>query len=471
MQGKKIIFYELNEVPLRIIEHFAALRPNSTLAKLRNRSRIYETFTEDSGHLSPWVTWPTLHRGVTNEFHEITDFGADLSLVDAEYPVLWDMLSKQGVKVGMFGSLHSHPLPQNVTDYAYYVPDTFAAGPECFPKKYEAFQDFNLTMAGINGRTVSSSIALKEAGRFLRAAPGLGLKGRTLGKLVAQLASERVNSRRTVRRRTSQVQIAFDLFAKALERERPDITFFFTNHVASSMHRYWPALFPGDYEELIYDQDWISNWSDEIPFTLREADHQLTVLTRFVERNPGYNLVIASSMGQAAVQGRMKINKTILIKSLKKLMSGLGLEDDDWSKLPSMVPEYNIWVDEGKRDRFIQNAASLTVCGKKLKIDPLGENRFRMRFFCVNRDELEAEYQGETVNAEVFGFVNVDLQDAAGSNAYHIPSGSLMVYDPMAPEVHITLQPERISTLEVAPSILQNFSIAKNPYMQNAATL
>ena len=46
---------------------------------LSKYARKYETLAEDVGHLSPWITWPSLHRGVSNEQHEISDFGMDLS--------------------------------------------------------------------------------------------------------------------------------------------------------------------------------------------------------------------------------------------------------------------------------------------------------------------------------------------------------------------------------------------------------
>jgi hypothetical protein len=67
----KIILFELNEVPYKVIRHFCKLYPESNLAKVLSKGRKYETYAEDQGHLSPWVTWPTLHRGVTNEKHFI----------------------------------------------------------------------------------------------------------------------------------------------------------------------------------------------------------------------------------------------------------------------------------------------------------------------------------------------------------------------------------------------------------------
>ena len=123
-----MIVYELNEVPKKLFEFYAAAFPNSAFSKLLKEARCFETETADVGSLSPWVTWPTMHRGVQNTDHEISDLGQDLSPVNKEFPEVYELLASQGVKVGVFGPLHSYPLPNDLANYAYYVPDTFAAG-------------------------------------------------------------------------------------------------------------------------------------------------------------------------------------------------------------------------------------------------------------------------------------------------------------------------------------------------------
>src|SRR5262245_30826102 len=133
----KIIFFELNEVPFKVINHFSKLYPESNLAKILKQGKKFETYTEDAGHLSPWITWPTVHRGVTNEKHFISDFGQDLKEQEEQFPAIWNLLAQNGVKVGIFGSLHTYPLPQAMDNCSFYVPDTFAAGSECFPKKLQ----------------------------------------------------------------------------------------------------------------------------------------------------------------------------------------------------------------------------------------------------------------------------------------------------------------------------------------------
>src|SRR5262249_41330694 len=164
-----------------------------------------------------------------------------------ESPPIWQLLAASGVRVGVFGSLHSYPLPGDIDPYDFYVPDTFAAGSETMPDELSAFQEFNLAMVDGAARNVSARLVVGPALRMLRSAPALGLTAPTLVRVAKQIAHERLRPIRRVRRRTSQVQLAFDLFLKQLREKTPAFATFFTNHVASSMHRYWPATFPEDY--------------------------------------------------------------------------------------------------------------------------------------------------------------------------------------------------------------------------------
>ena len=127
-----MVIYELNEIPRRLFDFYAEAYPKSAFAFLRSQSRLFETHAADVGSLSPWITWPTMHRGVPNVEHEISDLGQELASINAEFPSVYQKLSESGVRVGVFGCLQSYPLPKNVQDYEFYVPDTFAAGDECW---------------------------------------------------------------------------------------------------------------------------------------------------------------------------------------------------------------------------------------------------------------------------------------------------------------------------------------------------
>ena len=162
----KIILFELNEVPWRVIRDYTRDYPESTLARLLPKLRKYETHTEDE-ELNPWATWPSVHRGVADKYHNIVNFGQDLSEINEVYPPVWDIVSKAGVRTGVFGSFHTYPPPINGGQYDYYVPDVFAIGSECFPQSIEKFQDWQLAMARSSARSVDKSLPIKKTLRFL----------------------------------------------------------------------------------------------------------------------------------------------------------------------------------------------------------------------------------------------------------------------------------------------------------------
>ena len=339
---RRFVLFELNEVPIRVVEHFADRHPRSAFAKVLTRGRQWETLTPDKGHLSPWITWPTLHRGVSSAEHHIVALGQNVDEADRRYPPIWTLLASAGRSVGMFGSLHSYPLPEKLDNFDFYVPDTFAAGPETKPAELSAFQRFNLHMVDRSGRNVSSELPMKEAFNFLTRTLPAGIRGSTLAKIAKQLATERVWRDRTGRRRTIQSLLAFDLFLAQLQTKRPDAAFFFSNHVASSMHRYWPATFTDDYETAKWDDAWVRRFSGELDYTMSEADQMLADLMSFADRNPEYLIFVSGSMGQAAVDDPGKqIRTEVLVRDMAKLLDRLGVQGS-WQRRRTMEPTYTL---------------------------------------------------------------------------------------------------------------------------------
>ena len=464
---KKLILFELNEVPFRIVDEFCRWRPSSCLARLLPRCSQFESYAEDRGHLSPWVTWPTVHRGVVDERHEISSFGQDLSEVDREFPPLWDILAKQGVSTGVFGSLHSYPLPEPGGNYAFYVPDTFAAGSECFPANVALFQEFNLSMVERSYRNVGRRIAWGPALRMLARGGELGFRPRTLLDMGAQLISERRQPWRRARRRTAQVMLAFDVFMKQLRRTKPAFVTFFTNHVASSMHRYWAAAFPGDYDELPLDEEWTSRFRNEIDYTMSRLDGLLARLVRFVDRHRDYQLVIATSMGQAAVQIRA-LKTQLYITDVKRFMHALGMPDLAWERRPAMAPDVNVRIAAEYAAKFGDALNHLTIAGK-----PLEHFEDRGGFFRIRLGQQDAADSaacvvlfGQEVPIQDLGMSHVEIEDGADCTAYHVPRGALLVYDPL--EQSGTKERTGVSTLDLAPHILRHFGVRVPDYMSTS---
>jgi len=468
--GRKIILFELNEVPVRIFEHFCRAHPESELARRIPECLKYETYTEDKGWLEPWITWPTLHRGVANGRHGIADFGQDISEQDHDFPPIWKILAGRGVTAGVFGSLHTYPMPEDLTNYSFFVPDTFAAGSECFPGNISAFQEFNLRLARESARNISTRVPWKATLNLLAKMPGLGFKMQTAMDVGRQLLAEQKHPWQKTRRRSFQTVLAFDIFMKHLEDSRPGFATFFTNHVASSMHRYWAAVFPGDYEQFEYTEDWVQTFQNEIDFTMGKFDQSFGRLAAFVEQNPEYQLWIATSMGQAATRAK-PCDSQLYITDPKRFMSALGVKPAEWSKRPAMLPQMNVVVTEGKVAAFREGLKALFVDGV-----PIHFREAENGFFSIDLGQEGfltkpqiAQFAGRDVPFAELGIKPVEIDDKTHSSAYHIPNGTLLIYDPAdrSPKPGYT----QISTVEIAPTILQNYSIQVPSYMQSPVPL
>ena len=467
---KKIV-YELNEVPKKLFDFYADMFPDSAFAKLKFNSSLFETFTADAGHLSPWISWPTMHRGISNIEHEISDLGQDLTQVNKEFPSIFNYLVNNDVRVGVFGSLQSYPLPENLENYTFYIPDTFAAGSECFPKQLTDFQAFNLSMVRSSGRNVTQGIAVKEAGKFLFNARKLGLSWSTVGKLSKQIIQERFNKDRVVRRRTSQVEIAFDLYFKQLVETKPDISFFFTNHVASSMHRYWPAVFPNDYSEGKFDENWRKRWKSEIPHAVKVANFQLNKLLQFCDKFD-FELIVCSSMGQDAVEDVTPISKQVLITNVRSLLRYLNVPDKDWEPRLSMAPRVVIRILSGANLPNLANLDKILVNGKRINHYKTSSGDIRFDIHLTDIDELYVEDSGKKISPKEIGIENINLQDASGSYAYHIPQGIMLYYKPDKAKAGKRFgEWKAVSVLDFCPSLISNFGGQVPNYMKGDRTL
>jgi hypothetical protein len=272
--SKKVILFELNEVPERILDHFCAAHPHSTLSALRKKSSFFRTVAD--GRLHPWATWPTVHRGVPSDVHTISHLGQNLTEIDKAYAPIWSLMANSGAKVGVGGSLHSYPIPKQ-GKYVFYLPDTFATSPEAFPPELQAFQSFNLAMVSKSARNVDTGIDFDKVRELIPHLGRLGLTARTVTSIAGQLIGERINSRKKLHRRTLQSVLAFDGFMRQVNRTRPDFATFFTNHVASSMHRFWGAMFPDDFEYFGYDDSWVKLFGSEITTAMYETDHMIGI--------------------------------------------------------------------------------------------------------------------------------------------------------------------------------------------------
>jgi hypothetical protein len=286
-----------------------------------------------------------------------------------------------------------------------------------------------------------------------------------------QLLDERRRPWTKVRRRTYQVVLAFDIFMQELERTQPVLSTFFTNHVASSMHRFWAARYPGDYQEFGYPDEWVRTYEHEITWTMTKCDAMLRRLAAFVEENPCYQLWIATSMGQGATEARA-VHTQVYLRDVDVFMQRLGFKPSEWETRPAMLPRVIVALKNGTAEQAFKRALGEIQIADRgpLPWKALAHNVFRIHPGAVQNVRDEVCFIGNTPVPFVdLGFANVAIEDGAGQSAYHVPKGVLLIYDAR----HPVLNPARvqISTVDIAPMICSAVGIDPPAYMQRTATL
>src|SRR5690349_12704812 len=104
---RPVLLLEINEVPWRMIDRAMANARFGTIRRFFNASKTYTTISRDKGELSPWITWPSLHRGMSNTEHGIQNLGQDVATFRGT--PIWDEYRARGLDIGVCGSLQSWP--------------------------------------------------------------------------------------------------------------------------------------------------------------------------------------------------------------------------------------------------------------------------------------------------------------------------------------------------------------------------
>jgi len=460
----KIFCYEINEVPWTVIDFYLSKRDNTALEKLLARSHQFTSQTVDSGELHPWSTWPTVHRGVSNDVHKIHFLNQDLSSAE-KWPPVWELLSDAGVSVGIFGSLQSYP-PSEHENILFHIPDTFAAGPETIPKKYQPFQSFNLKQTGENS-AVTSSVGAKDAVDALSLF-SCGIRPTSFGKVASHLAKEQINKLHKKRRTLLQPVLAFDLLMDCLKRHNPQFVTFFSNHVAGIMHRYWKYSFPEDFNYELNDSPEDQFHAQSLLVAMDLLDDQLATLIKVCEKH-NYEIMLCSSMGQEAIE-RGEYTPELRMKNFDKFKQRLNL-DLDFSLNLAMQPDVAFeFSNESELAEFQETVAKITdddgerILSQRLESAGCTLNLQLARSPSVAKSK-KLLYDKQEYDVDDFGLELIVRDIGTG---YHQPEG-IWTWQQNC-ELH-DQQRKTVDSRSFAPTLLTHFGVDRPEYMKPPLTL
>ncbi|MDQ6949785.1 MAG: hypothetical protein M3256_26940 [Actinomycetota bacterium] len=452
-----VILYELNEVPWSIIDLYVEARPESNLASLISSGQSLTTIDEDSAELSPWRTWPTFHASMYTEDHNSFDLGQDPTTFSGE--TIWDLAERSGLSVGLFGPLQSWP-PRQFAHGGFFVPDTFSKDAQAFPRSVESFQKFNLAMTRENNFSSDARLSLRAVAKSGFNLVRNGFTFRSAATIGVHLARERSDRRYKALRPAIQVIPSFDLYWRLHQRHKPRLSVFFTNHVASMMHRFWGDAVPGYADTYDYTPDEV--YSGFIEQAMDLADRQFGRIQRYLADHPSTLLLIAGSMGQGPVRCRYQEQDLYFLKEPRRLLQELGLKDAKDGL--AMYPRLALTFEEASEAEDALTALRSVV---KDDLDPMFNDfmvKGRTLSFSIDNRGVRLEtatllrYRAagaETDQHSCLADLGITVRPRVGGDntAYHIPEGILLA---CGGGVHPEASRREVSILDVAPSILAN---------------
>jgi hypothetical protein len=406
-------------------------RSDSALRNLRaffDGARTYTTEAVDVGELSPWVTWPSFHRGLSNQEHGIRYLGQAPDSFKGT--PIWQEYRKRGLPIGVCGSLQSWP-PAEPGDGGFYIPDTFAQDAQCIPKTIEPFQRFNLGQVKGNGRVVrADSLFAKELLPLVLSLPSLGLSAKTFRLLAEQLVRERLDKTLLSRRPVFQAVLLWDIFKKLFSAKAPPaFSTFFTNHVAGVMHRYWHNVFPEDFGEKYRSSP--APYLSTMHFAFEVLDAILGDALDFQRKNPDLILVFATSMGQGPKHRPRHTGVEVTLVDIAALLDLCDVARADYEQLLAMVPQVVISMpDPSKRAEVTAKLERLqSPSGARLFQVDSTDDRLSITFICPFSDIEKGGFDidGRRVTWQQAGMVVQPIEPGTG---YHVPEGAMAVRVP-----------------------------------------
>jgi hypothetical protein len=419
---RPVLLLEINEVPWRLIDRALAQPALVATREFFSRAQTYTTMSDDEGELSPWITWPSLHRGINNTQHGIKNLGQDVATFRGT--PIWQEYRERDLLIGVCGSMQSWP-PIDPGRGGFYIPDTFAHDAQTIPRDIEPLQALNLDLVSKNG-LVSRRLDILSV-RTLRALPLLArrISPKTLVRIAEQLVAERFDRSRKARRAIFQTLLFWDVFRSLYQpKTAPAFATFFTNHVAGVMHRFWNHVFPQDFPEANSGEHLAT-----MQFALEVMDDILAQALRWLEQRPDLVVVFASSMGQAAVH-REKVGYVASITDLPALMRCFDMPSGSYKPLLAMVPQIAIDVPNDEKRLRLRAALEGARTKSELPLFSVDEVAASLSITILTpkgADGTAGGFSRADGLWHTWEQAGVTLNDFADGTGYHIPEGVLAV--------------------------------------------
>jgi hypothetical protein len=442
-----MILIEFNELCPSLLAEFM------NQGKLPSFRRFYQAstvWTTDAGeappNLEPWIQWPTVHSGLTFAEHGVFHLGDGR---DLPCRCIGEILSDAGVPVGICASMNLNYDELN----GYIVPDPWDKEGAAHPDWLQPFYEIVSRQVQESSREDGMSAgALVRFGWFmLRNGLSLG----TVGAVIKQLASERVDRGLRWRRACLLDRLLYDVFRRLNRRFDVRFATFFCNSTAHFQHYYWRNMEPERFDVLVPESDHPS-LANAIVYGYRAMD---CLLGRLLADYPETLLVLCTALSQQPWTDTTKC--TFRPRRFEDLLEFAGVPDRRVQVKPVMAEEFHLECPTaGDAETIETSFQELTVEGEPLmKVDRTGNTIFAgcriTDATMLDRPIFRQRDGAQRLFRDLFYMVH------GMRSGRHHPDGVLWVRNGR----HQVID-ERVPLTAVAPSVLQFFGLTRPDYMQ-----
>jgi len=451
--GRKLIFLEFNEICPPLLDRWMAAGELPNFRRFYEDSEVFTTVTDvDSGpHLEPWVQWYSLHTGIRTERHRV------FNLTDgtrAAHEDVWGILRRHNLRVMNCSSMNARAFEG---DGNFYMPDPWCNSQMPFPEEVNRF--YRVVSHQVRQYTSrDSGLGLREYLSFLRFLIGHGLGFKTVRAVLGQLAGERFSRGKTSWKRVSLLdRMQADVFRHYWRELQPDFATFFVNSTAHYQHAYWRCMDPEPFVVKPSDAE-RRRYGGAVLHGYRQMDALLADFFR-LER-AGATLVLASAMSQ---QPFLRCESTggqrfFRPHKVEALLARLEIRPERIE--PVMTHQFVVhFADDAGAEHARRTLREARMDGQAVfGLDPAATGRKILFDCCVHHEVPEGSVvtlPGDPPRTLRFS-EQFYMIDAMKSGKHH-PEGVLWFK-----RGHHRLHQERVSVLDILPTILSAFGLPKS---------
>ncbi|QYU70737.1 alkaline phosphatase family protein [Leptolyngbya sp. 15MV] len=448
---------EFNELCPTLLDRWMRSGDLPNFKRLHDQSQVFTSVADaEAPALEPWIQWYSMHTGLSYAQHGVFHL-TDGPLRD--YPDIWSVLRAAGKTVINFSSMNAKgfDVPGSV-----FVPDPWCTSERPSPKELGVF--FDVVAGQVQEYSNSDrGLGLGDLARFGAFVATHGLRPSTAVGTAKLLAEERLKDRALSWKRVAVLDWLYrDVFAHYWRRTKADFATIFLNSTAHLQHSYWRHMDPGAFIVQPTPQD-VERFGDAILFGYRNMDG---LVGDFMElAGEDTMIVFATALSQQPFTKYEEIGgqRFYRPRDLNALLGRLGVHPR--VAQPVMTHQYQLRFNtEEEKWAGAEALGRIALDGEQVFAVTDGEDT-SLFVGCQLRRPIGEEARldfGAADQAPAPFFDHFYQIDALKSGRHH-PDGALWFQTG-----HHQRHAEKVSILDVMPTILDHFQVANRPDSDHA---